>query len=142
MCHLILANCRALSASLGELLDRFGRLETLVLVETENENDDLVSTLVSLPTTVRCVHVLDGYIYINDDLPDAPVVLPHLESFTFTLLLLKATPADAGLDALAGLQHAVELSVVAPRCTFKYLRSTKAPEDALADAMADLGLDL
>jgi hypothetical protein len=145
ICHLILDNCWAISASAADLLDRCRRLETLVFVETET--DDLVSTLASMPRTVRSVHVLDGYIYTDNDLSDAPVVLPHLESFTFTWLPSSAnsgspTPATEvpNPDALAELQHIVESVVDAPQCTFKYLRSTKSRDEALADALAAFDL--
>lgn len=136
--HLILSNCWAVDGSVGAHLRRFHHLETLVAFESDFRS--VVSTVAALPTSIRHVHILEQMVFII--WCHTPTDLPHLESFTFTLLLSEDTPADDGSDALAALQHAVESSVVAPpRCTFKYLCSTKAPEDALADALAAFGLD-
>ena len=48
--------------------------------------------------------------------------------------------AEDDAEALADLKQAVSLLVDAPQCTFRYLRSTKSPEDELADALAALEL--
>ena len=99
-----------------------------------------------LPTSVRHIHTLQSdFNFFQEDRASA-TTLPALESLTFTWLQPDTTdesggPAAEDADPLSNLRRFVEATVVAPLCTFKYLRSTKAPEDALADAMADLGLD-
>lgn len=143
--HLIFDKCWLEAAAATELLGRFHHLETLVLFETEVDN--FVQTLLALPTTIRRVHSLQQDVHFNTYSYGASVVLPRLESFTFTWLL---PPTDSGpqilagddLDALADLQQVVESMVDAPQCTFKYLHSVKSPEDAFADALAALKLDL
>jgi hypothetical protein len=53
-------------------------------------------------------------------------------------------PADNApdADALTQVQQAVKSFINAPQCTFKFLRSDRSPEDALADALAALKLDM
>lgn len=104
----------------------------------------------SLPASIRRVRILqtDSKLYNPDYYrSDPPVVLPLLEAFTFTWLrpsadLESQVLADAEADALAEMQQVVKSIVTAPQCTFEFLRSTKSPEDALADALAALNLDL
>lgn len=99
-----------------------------------------------LPTSVRHIHILrsDLNFFYQEDRASV-TTLPALETLTFTWLQPDTTNESRSLaadlaDPLSDLRRTVELSVVAPQCTFEYLRSTKAPDDALADAMADLGL--
>ena len=98
-----------------------------------------------LPTTIRSVHILECT-FDGDDHPGAPIVLPHLESLVFTSFGPSTgsgvqKPANDNAYSLDSLQPLVESFVVAPRCTFKYLRSTKSSEKALAVALAELGLE-
>ena len=146
--HMIFHRCWASGASLSKVLSRFAHLETLVLFETDVEG--LVSTLIALPTSLQHVHILEDNFEINEDRFISRLVLPHLESFTYTLLSsgtsAPQTPADDdndGSDAntLAAVQQAVESSIAAPKCTFKFLCSTASPADALADALAAFKLD-
>lgn len=143
--HLVLDNCEPDEAWMSDILNRFPHLETLLFFETDI--DDLVSTLVALPTSIRCVHILDPVLRLGEDPPDSRHVLPHLESFTYMPLYSRASesqlPADdeAKTDALAEVQQAVELTIDAPQCTFKYVRpSTESPEEALAKALATFNL--
>ena len=148
--QLILDNCWVLVGSIGDHINRLRHLETLVMFETEDH--DLVSTIAALSPSIRRVHVLQHGIDINDKQCSLPKVLPRLRFFAFTLLpppeeySASQTPTDHELDPLFAVRQQVEAFIVAPLCTFKYIRSTKSPEDALADAradaMADLGLDL
>lgn len=93
------------------------------------------------------MYVLQQDIHLRENPYGASVVLPGLESFTFTWLL---PPTNSGpqllahddLDTFADLQRDVKSVVNAPQCTFTFLRSTTSPEDALADALAALELDL
>lgn len=143
--HLIFDKCVLNAVSANELLGRFHHLETLVLYKTDVE--DYMRTLAKLPMTIRRVHVLQQDVYYNKYTYGASVVLPRLESFTFTWLL---PPTDSGpqllagdnLDTFADLRRDVKSIANAPQCTFKFLRSTRSPEDALADALAALNLDL
>ena len=143
--HLIFDKCWWVEVSAADLLVRFHHLETLVLDVRDN---NLVSLITALPTTIRRVHILEHNFEIDEHRSHAPRVLPHLESFTYTLLSsgdsAPQTPEDVGpdRDPLAEVRQAVESILAAPQCTFKYLRSTRSPEDALADAVAELGLDL
>lgn len=80
-----------------------------------------------------------------DGPPVPAAAFPALESLSVTWLQpdtdkSAGDPAEHATDPLLDLRTFVEASVVAPLCTFKYLRSTATEEDALADAMADLGL--
>ena len=93
------------------------------------------------------MHILEHEFNIAGGRSIAPHVLPHLESFTYTLLPSSETPADEGNDGpgankLAEVQQVVASGIVAPKCTFKFLRSTRSPEDAAAEALAALKLDL
>ena len=140
---LVIDRCWTAETPISDLLLPFHRLETLVVIDTGE--DELVSMIVALPSIIRHVHVLEREFDIDDDRPDVPNVLPHLESFTFTWLLPSTENgpralADDDPDALVELQRTVESAVIAPKCTFKYLRSTKSPDDALADAVADFKL--
>ena len=148
--QLIFEKCWAHEVFVDQVLDRCPHLETLVLSDMYHFNlIHLIRTVDSLPTSVRHVHILQHNIYtgnIDVDHSAHPRVLPHLESFTYTLLSDESEPqthADDGPDrgALAKVQQAVESTLDAPQCTFKYLRSTESPEDALADALAAFGLD-
>ena len=146
--HLVFDKCWWAGSSATDVLFRFHQLETVVLYVLETLVDDFVRMLANLPTTIRRVHVLEHRVYGIHDPLDARHVLPHLESFTYTLLCSEGsepqTHADDGpdADALAEVQQLLESSLDAPQCTFKYLRSTKSPEDALADAVAAFKLDL
>jgi hypothetical protein len=139
--HLVFDACWSASTYVGDVVGRFPRLETLILSETEA--NDLMSVIETLPSTIRRVHILLHEIHVHNSRVD----LPHLEFFTFTWLQRSAengpqTSADDNLDALEDLRRAVNSIVNAPQCTFKYLRSTESPEDALADALAALKMDL
>lgn len=149
--HMILDNCWATEISLCTVLDRFPHLETLVFFDTvidfHDQIGDLASKLIALPTPIRHVHIIEHNFKIYEDQPDAQHVLPHLESFTYTLLSDESelqTHAGDGpdRDALAKAQQAIGSMLHAPQCTFKYQCSTESPEDALADALAALDLDL
>lgn len=122
------------------LLSRFHLLETFVLFKSEIHHP--LSALFALPTTIRHVHVLEPCFFREHNPPDARHVLPHLESFTYTLLSSRDAPAHVGPDEddLAEVQQAVELIIDAPQCAFKYVRSTESPEEALANALASLKL--
>jgi hypothetical protein len=108
--HLMFHKCSLDEAPATKLLSRFAHLETLVLFETEVDN--FMQTLLALPTTIRHVHSLQQDVDLNTYSFGASVVLPRLESFTFTWLL---PPTDSGpqlladddLDALARLQRRV-----------------------------------
>ena len=141
--HLIFDKCWWANTSPGDLLDRFHHLETLVLFDIGDSN--LVSLITALPTTIWHVHILEHDSKINEGRPNAPHVLPHLDSFTYTLISRESEPqtrADDGPDreALAKVQQVVEAIIDAPQCTFKYVQSTRSPEDAMADALAALQL--
>ena len=141
--HLVFDKCWWADLSATDLLVRFHQLETLVLFETEGH--DLVWLLADLPTTMRRVYLLQQEIRIDEARRNNSIVLPRLESFTSTWLQPDREShrlADADSDALAELPQAVESITDAPQCTFKYLRSTQSPEDALADALAALEMDL
>lgn len=141
MRQIVFDKCRSSHYSAGNVLRGSRRLETLVLSETEDD-DDIKWTLAMLPPSIRIVHILQHSINVGNYDRDIANVLPRLQSFTFELLLSSTgSPADDGRDALAEVQRAVESTIVAPQCTFKYLRSTKSPGGALADALAELGLD-
>lgn len=142
--QLVMDQCWASEPSLRQLLLRFHRLETLVLFQVE---EALLSMMTALPTTIRRIQILQHDIDIDDDPPAVPNVLSRLDSFTF--VWLKSSPDSESepsasdvsyCDALANLKQTVESTIVAPRCIFKYLQTTKSPEDALADALAELGL--
>ena len=110
-----------------------------------------MSIIYSLRPSIRSVHILQYDIDIDNidmDHPGVRSLLPRLESFTFTLFQPSAnseseTSAGDHLDSnmLVKLQQVVESMVDAPQCTFKFLQTTKSPEEALADALAELGLD-
>ena len=149
--HMILDNCWAPEISLSTVLDRLPHLETLVFFETvieiDDQIDDLASKLIALQTPIRHVHIIEHNFKIYEDQPNAQHVLPHLQSFTYKLLSDESesqTHAGDGpdRDALAKVQQAVESILHAPQCTFKYQCSTESPEDALANALAALDLDL
>lgn len=138
--HMIFHSCRATEGSLTYVLDQFPHLETLVFFDPEVDN--LVSTLVTPPASLRHVHILEHSINISWAQIDARHVLPHLESFTYTLLFSGESEPQARANdgserhELVDLQQAVESIIDAPHCTFKYVRSIRSPEDALADALA------
>ncbi|KWU45290.1 hypothetical protein RHOSPDRAFT_33236 [Rhodotorula sp. JG-1b] len=142
--HMIFHSCWATEGSLSYVLDRFPHLETLVFFNTEV--DHLVSTLVAPPASLRHVHILEHSIKTLWAQIDARHVLPHLESFTYTLLFSGESEPQAGADdgserhELVDLQQAVESIIDAPHCSFKYVRSIRSPEDALADALAAVKL--
>ncbi|GAA5954001.1 hypothetical protein JCM8115_003280 [Rhodotorula mucilaginosa] len=144
--HMIFHRCWAIESDLRDVLNRFPHIETLVFFETEVE--DLVSKLTALPTPIRRVHILEHNVEFGGERYSSQHVLPHLESFTYTSLSsgesAPQTPEDDGPDqnALAEVQQAVESILDAPQCAFKDVRSTQSPEDALADALATLELDL
>lgn len=148
--QLVVDNCYMSSKLIGDTLYQFRRLKTLVLSETQGEN--LVSIIYSLPSSIQRVHLLQHNIDIDDLEADHPGVrshLPRLESFTFTLFQPSAISEsqssaadDLASDALVKLQQAVETTVDAPQCTFKYLQSAKWSDDALADALAKWGISL
>ena len=141
---MIFHSCWATEGALSYVLDRFPHLETLVFFNTEVDN--LVSTLVAPPASLRHVHILEHSIKISWAQIDARHVLPHLESFTYTLLFSGESEPQAGADdgserhELVNLQQAVESIIDAPHCSFKYVRSIRSPEDALADALAAVKL--
>lgn len=142
--HMIFHTCWWASSF---VLNRFPRLETLVWFEPTNIGyDNLGAALNNLPTSVRGVHILERNYRNSVNQRDPPRVLPHLDSFTYTLLPGRApqTPEDDGpaQDALAEVQQAVESIIVAPRCTFKYVRWMESPEEALANALAAFKLQL
>lgn len=83
--QLVIDQCWPAETTLSDLLLHFHRLETLVITGTED--DDLVSTIVALPTSIRRVHINRCDAKVGDNLPVAPAILLHLESFTFELLL-------------------------------------------------------
>ena len=148
--HMIFHGCWATEASLRNILNGFRQLETLIFFETDVAIYDLASKLIALPTSLGRVHIIEHYFYEEHNPLDARHALPHLQSFTYTLLSSGEsalwTPADDGndnpdADALAEVQQAVESIVDAPQCTFKFLCSTE-PEDALAGALAALKLDM
>ena len=128
----------SMDVNLCVLLVDFRRLETLVI--SEGGGNDTVTLAVMLPVSIQRVHLLQHTFYIEENQPDDPHDLPHLESFTFTWIADR-TPAEEDSDSLTHLRRAIESNIVAPQCTFKYLRSTKSPASALADALAELGLD-
>lgn len=146
--HMVFHGFRATGASLLYVLRKFPQLETLFFFKPRVP--DLVSMLVALPTPIRRVHILEHKFEIDEDRPNARLVLPHLESFTYTLLFSEQreslqTSADDGNDApgadhLVEVHQVVESSIDAPLCAFNFLRSTKSPEEALADALATCNL--
>lgn len=138
--HLIFDTCDI--ANMERLLRQFHRLETLVLFDTNTYH--LFSSLFALPTTMRRVHIMEHNSYLEEVPPNTRRVLPHLESFTFTLPpgRVPQTPEDDDPEQadLAEVQQVVESIIDAPQCTFKYVRSTESPEKALANALASLKL--
>lgn len=141
--HVVFNKCYAPGTSLGDMLEHCPRLETLVLSEMEELN--LVSAVYSLPASIRRVHILQHDLKVENSDFDVPNDLHRLESFTFTWLAPAVkrwpwTSEDPAADPLGDLQRAIESTIVAPECTFRYLRSTKSPEDALADALAAFNL--
>lgn len=89
-----------------------------------------------VPRSVRHIHILQrNSIYVDSHRPALPATFPVLESLTFTWL----QPSEFGIpdvdiaNPLPDLRRFVESSVVAPRCTFRFLRSSKLSKDALAD---------
>ena len=140
MRQIVFDKCRSSHGSASNVLRGSRRLETLILSETEDD-DDIKWTLATLPPSIQIVHISQHNVNVGNDDRRIVNILPHLESFTFELLLPSVgSPANDGRDVLAEVQRAVESTIVAPQCTFKYARSTKSPEDALADAMAELGI--
>lgn len=146
-CHMIFHGCRATEGALSAVLNRFPCLETLVFFEPKVDN--LGSVLNVLPTPIRRVHILERNFRISVTRSDPPRNLPQLESFTYTSLSSRSSwarasrmPTDDDPDAaaLADVQHAIESIISAPQCTFKYVRSTTSPEEALANALATLDL--
>lgn len=143
--QLVFDKCWEDNAGPDEVLERCPNIETVIISETTDLN--LLTTVENLPASIRHVHILHDEVDLDDvgipyPAPDARLVLSRLESFTFTLLPDKEDPgtAEDDAEALADLKQAVSLLIDAPRCRFRYLRSTKSPEDELADAMADFGL--
>lgn len=145
--RLVLDKCWEAAALVGDILLRCPHLETLVLSETKDHR--ILKMVQSLPASIRGAHVLQQDLKLdNPDYyrSDPPIVLPLLEAFTFTWLRPADREshvlADADSDALVEVQQAVKSIMTAPQCTFKFLRSTMSPKDALADALATLELDL
>ena len=126
-----------------DLLERFHRLETLIL--SEGRTSDPVTLMVMLPVSIQSVHLLQHTFYVEEHQPDLPHHLPRLETFTFTWLVPVADSeyrafGQAASDSLPHLQRVIKSNIVAPQCTFKYLRSTKSPESLLADALTAFNL--
>ena len=107
---------------------------------------DPVTLMRMLPASIRHVHFLQQTFYVVEVSPDDPPRrFPYLESFTFTWRVPAAhieyrAPDQEDSDSLTDLQRVIESNIVAPQCTFKYLRSTKSPESLLADALAAFNL--
>ncbi|KWU45281.1 hypothetical protein RHOSPDRAFT_33227 [Rhodotorula sp. JG-1b] len=78
--------------------------------------------------------------FISQALDTLWIRLPYVELNIKNLP--RDAPADVGPDEddLAEVQQAVELIIDAPQCTFKYVRSTEMPKEALANALASLKL--
>lgn len=136
--------------SLGDIHSVFPELDVLIMCESDENARPLFEdggqpVFDLLPTSLRHIHILQSSYENMRRHPGAPATtFPALESLTITWL--QADTGESGNaaayvpDPLPDLRRLVEASVVAPRCTFKYLRSTATEEDAMADAMADLGL--
>lgn len=140
-CNLILLNC--VVHSITKCFSRFPNLE--VIVAGESSDGDSLLRFNWLPNSVRHVHILQRDFEDLQEYPAPAINLPALETFTLTWLRPDAGQSES-LSAsvatpLSDLRKYVEATIVAPQCTFKYFRSTKASEDTLADAMAELGLD-
>lgn len=141
--HLVFEVCWSAGVIVRELGLRFSRLETLIL--HRKGTVDPVTILGLLPASIQRVHLLHHNFYNPEEQADIPYGLPQLESFTLTWLVPAAASeptmqADPDSDLLPDLQRRIESAVIAPKCTFKYLRSTKSPDEALADAVADFKL--
>ena len=138
---LILEHCRVFMTA--DFLYNFPDLEILIVCKSIMLNSVQQSDW--LPPSARHIHILQDNCEITQEDLAAAATFPALESLTFTWLQPDAAGESGSLaaevaDPLLDLRRFVESSVVAPQCTFKYLRSSKSSEDALADAMADLGL--
>ena len=141
--QVVFDRCSSRDARVCDLLEGFHRLETLIL--SAGGTSDPVTLMVMLPASIRRVHLLLHIFDVQEDQTDSPRDLPRLESFTFTWLVPAGhieyrAPAQEDSDSLTDLQRVIKANVVAPQCTFKYLRSTKSPESALADAVAAFNL--
>ncbi|KWU46613.1 hypothetical protein RHOSPDRAFT_31427 [Rhodotorula sp. JG-1b] len=101
-----------------------------------------------LPASIRHVHFLQQTFYVVEVSPDDPPRrFPYLESFTFTWRVPAAhieyrAPDQEDSDSLTDLQRVIESNIVAPQCTFKYLRSTKSPESRRASPPSSLEAEL
>lgn len=136
--------------SLGDIRSVFPELKVLIMCESDENARPLFQrgcqpVFDLLPTSLQHIHILQSSYEDMQRHPAAPaVIFPALESLTITWLQADISdlgdPAAHVPDPLPHLRRLVEASVIAPHCTFKYLRSTATEEDALADAMADLGL--
>lgn len=131
--QVVIHECFTTDVDVGELLEHFHRLETLVL--SEEAISDPVTLMRMIPASIRHVHLLQQTFYIVEDQPDNPRALPHLESFTFTWIAARA-PAKEASDSLPQLQRVIKSNIIAPQCTFKYIRSTNSPESLVMDALA------
>jgi hypothetical protein len=141
--QLVFDKCYSTAVHVYNLVEVFQRLETLVL--SEGGSFFPVSLVATLPASIRRVHVLQHtfFIDIDEDQPDNPHELPHLESFTFTFTVPVARASGLALaasDSIHHLQRVIESNIVAPQCTFKYLRSRSSPESLLPDALAAFNL--
>lgn len=138
---LVLDRCRV--SMTADVLHHFPDLETLIVCKSIMLNS--LQQFDWLTPSARHVHFLQSDFEDVQDETAPAATFPALESLTLTWLQSDAgergNPAADVADPLHDLRNFVEATIVAPQCTFKYLRSTKAPEDALADAMAALGLD-
>ena len=136
-------------SSFADILSPFPELEVLVTCDSIDDDQPTFEhgqpIFALLPTSLRHVHILQRSFEGLDCRPVSAATFPALESLTFTWLQpdtgeSAGDPAAHTMDPFSNLRNFVEASVAAPLCTFKYLRSTAAEEDALAGAMADLGL--
>lgn len=137
---LILDRCRVFTTA--DFLHHFPDLQILIVCKSTMLNS--LQQFDWLTPSARHVHILQSdFEDIRDETAPA-ATFPALESLTFTWLQSDAgergNPAADVADPLHDLRKFVEATIVAPQCTFKYVRSTKSSEEALADAMAELGL--
>ena len=143
---LSLVLCRSSMESLANIHSVFPELEVLIVCESDENarpwfEDGGQPVFELLPTSLRHIHILQrSYEDMQTHHGATAATFPALETLTITWLQPDEHPRAHVPDPLPNLRTLVEASVVAPRCTFKYLRSTAAEEDALADAMADLAL--
>lgn len=139
--NLVLDQCSVHATT--DLLEAFPKLEVLIACRSSCLHN--LQQFDWLPTSGRHIHILQSDLDVSSTEPASTATFPALESLTFTWLQPDTTdesgsPAADDADPLSDLRKFVEATIVVPRCTFKYLRSTESPEDALADAMADLEL--